>query len=263
MISQEIAKRIIDTEYIFPKSFSNLRETDYGMLFYNEDNRDSHDSNHAIITKYNENTDFGRIIKEIKEFYLSKNLSPRIYSNLVPGQFDKIKDYLINHDFEYENYDNYYLIHTAECRINEPYTLKIKRINQGDDLSFIFKIFEVMENRSGGADRVYKIVEKRIELPDYHMFVGYLEDGTPVTVAALEYINGTGLVDEVETAEAYRGKGYARQLTRFWVDWHYKNRKDNLLYLMYNNPIAGRIYREAGFVDFDWKFESWSAFIDL
>ena len=263
MTNHEIAQKIINTEYIFPKSFSNLQETYYGMLFYNKDNPDSHDSNHAIISKYDENTDFDGIIKEIKEFYLSKNLSPRIYSNLIPGQLEKIKDCLIKHGFEFENYDNFYLIHTADCKINEPHTLNIRRINQGDDLSFIFKIFAVLENRSGGADRVYKIVKKRLHLPEYNMFVGYLEDGTPVTTAAIEYINGVALVDEVETAEEYRGKGYARQLTRFWVDWHYKNHKDCLLYLMYNNPTAGRIYREAGFTDFDWKFESWSTYIDL
>ena len=263
MINKEIAQKIIHAEYIFPKSFSNLKETDWGMLFYNEDNPGSHDSNHAIITKCDENTDFDRIIKEIKEFYLSKNLSPRIYSNLIPGQLEKIKDSLIKHGFEFESNDTFYLLHTAECKISEPYTLKIKRVNQGDDLSFIYKIWEVLKNRSGGADRVYKIVKKRVQLPDYNMFVGYLEDGTPVTAAAIEYFDGVGTVDEVETAEAYRGKGYARQLTRFWVEWHYRNYKDRLLHLWYDNPTAGRIYREAGFTDFNWNFESWSAYIDL
>lgn len=257
MTNQEIAQKIIDTENIATKSFSNMQETDYGVIFYNKDNTASNDANHAVITKYDENTDFDRIIKEIKEFYLSKNLSPRIYSNLVPGQLEKIKDYLINNGFEIEINDNFYLLHTAECKINEPYTLKIKHVNQNDDLSFIYKVF------GGSADRVYKIIEKKIKLPDFNMFVGYSENGTPVTTAAVEYYNDIAFVDKVRTAEEYRGKGYARQLIRFCVDWHYKNHKGCLLYLIYNNPTAGRIYREAGFTDFNWKFESWSAYIDL
>ena len=262
MANREIAKKIIDTENIAAKSFSNFRETDYGMLFYDEANPDSNDANHAIITKYDENTNFDRIAKEIKEFYLSKNLCPRIYSNLVLGQFEKAKDYLLNNGFEIETHDNYYLIHTAECKISEPYTLKIRHINQNDDLSFIFKLFEVKEDRRGGADRVYKTIEKQIKLSNFNMFVGYLENETPVTMAAVEYHNGIAFVDKVRTAEEYRGKSYARQLTKFWVEWHYKNHEDCLLYLLYNNPIAGRIYREAGFTDVDWNFESWSAYID-
>jgi len=101
----EIAQKIINTENISTKSFSNMQETDYGMLFYNEDNTDSNDANHAVITKYDENADFDAIVKEIKEFYLSKNLSPRIYSNLIPGQFEKIKDSLIKNGFEFEKHN--------------------------------------------------------------------------------------------------------------------------------------------------------------
>ena len=44
MTNREIAKKIIDTENIAAKSFSNFRETDYGMLFYDEANPDSNDA---------------------------------------------------------------------------------------------------------------------------------------------------------------------------------------------------------------------------
>lgn len=100
MTNHEIAQKIIDTENISTKSFSNLHETHYGILFYDEDNPDSHDANHAVITKYNENIDFDGVMKEIKEFYLSKSLPPRIYSNLVSGQLDKLEEHslgILNH----------------------------------------------------------------------------------------------------------------------------------------------------------------------
>ena len=38
-------------EDLFPKLFTNYEERPYGILFYNEANRDSFDSNHAVIYK--------------------------------------------------------------------------------------------------------------------------------------------------------------------------------------------------------------------
>jgi len=262
MTKQEIVRKILDTQYYYPKSYSSLQRTDYGMLFYNESNPDSNDSNHAIITIDNENANYDSIIKEIKEFFLSKNLPPMIYSNHIPGQLERLRDSLNKNGFEVATFNNTYLVHKEKPKINEPYSLTIKRIEEGEDLSFIYKIWAVNKNRRGGADRVFKVAEQRKNWADYNLFVGHLEDGTPVTAAATEYFDGIGMVDEVETAKAYRGKGYARQLTRFWIDYHSKNYSDQLLYVYYENPTAGRMYREAGFTDFDWNFESWSAWIN-
>ena len=38
-------------EDLFPKLFINFEERSYGILFYNEANRDSYDSNHAVICR--------------------------------------------------------------------------------------------------------------------------------------------------------------------------------------------------------------------
>ena len=36
-------------EDLFPKIFTKYEERDYGILFYNTENKDSFDSNHAVI----------------------------------------------------------------------------------------------------------------------------------------------------------------------------------------------------------------------
>lgn len=36
-------------EDMFPKSFTDYEERPYGILFYNTTNKDSYDSNHAVI----------------------------------------------------------------------------------------------------------------------------------------------------------------------------------------------------------------------
>ena len=83
MTNQEIARLITNTHLNYPKSYSDFKYTDYGILYYNENNPFSYDSNHAVITMSDENCDYNKIIKDIKEFYLSKKLSPCIYSNHI------------------------------------------------------------------------------------------------------------------------------------------------------------------------------------
>lgn len=43
--------KIYREEDLFPREFTVFAEREYGLLFYNENNKDSYDSNHAIIFK--------------------------------------------------------------------------------------------------------------------------------------------------------------------------------------------------------------------
>lgn len=49
LLTQEQKQNIIREEDEFPKLFADYVETDYGILFFNEANKDSYDSNHAVI----------------------------------------------------------------------------------------------------------------------------------------------------------------------------------------------------------------------
>ena len=58
-------------EDLFPKIFTDYEERNYGILFYNEDNKDSFDSNHAVI--YRDKTeDLPGVLSDIVRFYSSK-----------------------------------------------------------------------------------------------------------------------------------------------------------------------------------------------
>ena len=256
MTSKEIARKIMQAEINWYKHFANYENTDYGIVFYNTDDPTWTDYNHAHILKYNKNSDFDAIITEIKNFYVKKDLRPMIYSAFERGQLEKIKDSLIKNGFTIE--ENYggqtFLIHTSECKINVPYTLNFKRINNGEDLSFIYEVMP-----QDWKEDVDDIIERRIKFPNYRLFAGYLDD-VPVVIADMEYFKGVVLIDDVGTSEKHRGKGYAREIIRFLVDYHYKNYKGSLLYLYYDNPVAGRIYRDAGFTEAD--IESWAAYIE-
>jgi len=45
----DLYERIIYAEHNYPRLFSNVHRTNYGILFFNENIKESNDSNHAII----------------------------------------------------------------------------------------------------------------------------------------------------------------------------------------------------------------------
>ena len=69
-------------EDLFPKIFTDYEERSYGILFYNEDNKDSFDSNHAVI--YRDKTeDLPGVLSDIVRFYSSKGTRPIIYQSML------------------------------------------------------------------------------------------------------------------------------------------------------------------------------------
>lgn len=55
-------------EDLFPKIFTDYEEREYGILFFNTDNKDSYDSNHAVIYK-DKIHDLQHVLSDITEFY--------------------------------------------------------------------------------------------------------------------------------------------------------------------------------------------------
>ena len=78
-------------EDMFPKSFADYEERPYGTLFYNTTNKDSYDSNHAVIFR-DQIDDLSKILKDVIAFYTEKEIKPTIYqSTLDSGYFGEIK----------------------------------------------------------------------------------------------------------------------------------------------------------------------------
>ncbi len=250
-MESKLLEKIIFAEHNFPMLFSNVQHTDYGMLFFNEEIKDSNDSNHAIITN-NVVYDYNRIFEEIINFYEQKNIIPRIYSSLNNGQINKLENMLLEKKFLVEKYnENYWLINQSECVINEPYTLEIEIVDNEEKLIHLAEFYD--------NDWEFTLLKRKIMNKNYRFFTGNI-NGKSVTIGSIQYINDIGRIDDVETKEKYRGKGFSRQMIRHLVKYHKEINNNKILYLWYTNPIAGKIYREAGFIDFEHNFESWAAY---
>ncbi len=74
-------EKIYKEEDLFSREITLWEEREYGFLFYNEDNKDSYDSNYAVILK-NRISDLNQVLDDIVKFYIEKGLKPVIYQSI-------------------------------------------------------------------------------------------------------------------------------------------------------------------------------------
>lgn len=222
-------------------TIADYEKCDFGCLFYAEENPTMHDANHAVITK---DDDIDKTLEGIKSFYLSKGLTPRIY--LRDGQYESMKSSLIAHGFAIENVGKFehYLL-TRKNRIAKTHLLDIKVIQDCkaiDDKLLDNINAEYLVSDPDARERL-KCISLRIVNSRDKLYIGYDKSGEPVTMALLCCKNsGLCCLDSVETGKNFQGKGYCRELISKIVD-----DCDRPLFLSSENPIAIKIYKEAGF----------------
>ncbi|AZR74372.1 hypothetical protein BBF96_13835 [Anoxybacter fermentans] len=242
-------KKMIECENNFPKNFTNVVERPYGKLFYNENNPQSHDSNHAIIL--NLAGDLEKAVEDIIIFYEKRGLIPRIYQAYQQGEKDVLFPVLEVKGFKYEEWDNPFFFHEKESKICPNDELYIKRVYQIDS-----GIIDIIYSEDAGNWTV-KVLEYCVQSEDFHLLVGYVA-GKPVTMISLEIMDGFSRVDHMLTHKDYRGNGYGRTIVDHLVNYHSAISK-NHLYLYAHNPTAIRMYIDAGFVEKKLNLQSWSA----
>ena len=66
-------EKIYDEEDLFPREITLYEKRDYGLLFYDVKNKDSYDSNHAIIFE-SKISDLNLVLNDIVRFYKENGL---------------------------------------------------------------------------------------------------------------------------------------------------------------------------------------------
>ena len=69
--------KIFKEEDLFPREFANFEAREYGILFYDENNKDSYDSNHAVIFR-EKVSDLDAVLGNIAAFTKARNKA-RLY----------------------------------------------------------------------------------------------------------------------------------------------------------------------------------------
>jgi len=228
----------------FPKTFTNFEERDFGILFYNEQNKLSYDSNHALIYKENI-TDLTKVLNEITDFYVSKQIHPSIYQAAEDdGYFITNKTIFKDHGYRvWEDEAKKFMILSAENKLNDNITnqLDIKLVTEWDE--------RIATDICIPSDEAYEIevAKNSIKSDKHRVFVGYKgEKAIALTYFHISEKYNCCRFDYIMISKDYRKRGYARELLSYVTDYCREHKIENC-FQWPAHETSERICYEAGF----------------
>lgn len=226
-------------EDLFPREITSYETRYYGLLFYNEENKDSFDSNHAIIYKEKIN-DIDFVLNDIISFYKSKGIRPNIYQSIrEEGFFDEIKSELEKFGFEYWNEEQKYMVLTEKNEIVPNSQIVVRKETAWKD-EYGIEIFE-----KAGEPWEIDVVKRALMNENTLFFVAYYK-GKPVGMTHCHLTDGVCRIDYLLVSKENRNIGVGRAIINSFVEHCHANQIDNC-YLWPDGESAEKIYYEAGF----------------
>ena len=226
-------------EDLFPREIASCEARDYGLLFYNEENIDSFDSNHAII--YREKVhDIQSVLKDIIRFYKSKGITPSIYQSIrEEGFFAEIERELAECGFEYWTEEQKFMVLSEKNEIMPNGQIVVRRVTEWKD-EFGAEIFEI-----AGEPWEIEVAKRALRNENTLFFVAYYKE-KPVGMTHCHLTDGVCRVDYLLVSKEHRNIGVGRAIINRFVEYCRENQIENC-YLWPDGESAEKIYYEAGF----------------
>jgi len=239
---KKMFEKIYTEEDLFPREITNYENRDYGVLFYNEENKDSYDSNHALIYR-KKITDLDFVLKDIIDFYSNKKIDPIIYQSISDdGFFEEIKTKLDSFGFETWTEEQKFMILSDKNNISPNPQITVKKLNKWKD-EFGTEIFE-----KSGEPWEIDVVKKALQNKNTLFFIAFYNEN-PVGMSYAHVADDVCRVDYLLVSAEYRKMGIGRTLINAFVEYCKEN-KILLCYLWPDGKSAEKIYYEAGFRNF-------------
>ena len=236
---KKMFEKIYTEEDLFPREVTHCEKRDYGVLFYNEENKDSYDSNHAVIYR-KKIADLDFVLKDIIDFYTHKNITPIIYQSISDdGFFEEIKTKLNSFGFETWEEEQKFMVLSDKNIINPNSQITIKKLEQWKD-EYGTEIFE-KSGEPWGID----VVKKSLQNKNTLFFVAFYKEN-PVGMTYAHVTDEVCRIDYLLVSSSYRKMGIGRTLINAFVEYCKEN-KISLCYLWPDGESAEKIYTEAGF----------------
>lgn len=234
----EILKKCYLEEDLFPKLFAKFEERPYGILFYNPENRDSYDSNHAVIY-CDKIDDLPAVLKDIREFYKSKGSNAIIYQSMLDdAYFEEIKSDLFASGFKSWSEEQKYMLPLEENKLTPPENISVRRVNAwSDDLKQVF--IEAEEPWE------IPVLERSIQNKNYWCFAAAVGEKTVGVLYGYVSENACR-VDYLLVSKKHRGIGAGNALFNEYVNWAHSNGIKND-YIWPDGDIPEKIYTKAGY----------------
>lgn len=239
-------EKIYREEDLFPREMVQCEQRDYGLLFHDESNKDSYDSNHAVIFK-DKIVDLGKVLEDIIGFYKEKGMKPIIYqSALEDGYFREVKNTLSAFGFDSWSEEQKYMVLSENNAITPNPCIGVKKVSEWNE-EYATEIFEK-------ADEPWEIEVARKVLKNCNtlFFVAFYEE-KPVGMVYAHVRDGVCRGDYLLVSKEYRKMGVGRALMFHLVEYCRANNIENC-YLWVEKETAERIYYEAGFREVEVKW---------
>lgn len=231
--------KIFLEEDLFPREFVKFETREYGMLFYDETNKASYDSNHAVIFK-DKISNLDRVLCDIKEFYRSKGQRPIVYQATVDeGYFAENHEIFTKHGFQTWEEEQRFMVPLKENKLVTNPEISVRRVTKWED-AFATEIFEKAEE-----PWEIDVAKKMIQNPNTMFFVAYYKNH-PVGMTYGHERDGVCRYDYILVSKECRRIGVARALMNALVEYCKAQGIKNCS-LWPAGESAERIYLEAGF----------------
>jgi GNAT superfamily N-acetyltransferase len=240
-------KRLIETERNYAKRFTNVTPKPYGIIYWNEGNKESYASNHAVITDF---VGVESSLKDISNYYRAKNITPVLFHALHPNELETLTPALKKYGFEIESLNHEFYLLENEPAIAPVGGIYFERLTSVRD-----DIRELVLSDSYG-EYILKYLERHLKSPGYHLLGGFANDEL-VTIASVDIFEGYSRIDDIFTHKFYRGKGYSGGMLNHLINYH-KKQSENHLYLYSHSPLGASLYEKAGFVKIP-NLQAWRA----
>lgn len=232
-------QNIYREEDLFPREITTWEKRDYGYLFYNEDNKDSYDSNHAVIFK-KDISDLGQVLDDIVKFYKAKGIKPSIYQSICDeGFFEENKKEFADYGFECWTEPQKYMVLSAANTIVPNPDVTVRNLSEWQE-EYGTEIFE-----KAGEPWEIDVVKKALMNENTLFFVAFYHE-KPVGMTHCHITDGVCRVDYLLVSKEHRNIGVGRALINCFVEYCKENQVDNC-YLWPDGETAEKIYYEAGF----------------
>ncbi len=231
--------KIFIEEDRFPREFAFCEQRSYGLLFYCEENKDSYDSNHAILYK-SKVSNVREALEDIVRFYTEKGIPPMIYQSMTDdGYFEEIKRELTDANFSFWSETQKYMVLSDENKIFPNRDIAVRKESVWKE-EYGTEIFE-----KAGEPWEIGVVKTSLMKENTLFFVAFYEE-KPVGMIHGHLTDGVCRVDYLLVSTEYRKMGVGRALTHAFVEYC-KKQSISMCYLWPDGETAEKLYYEAGF----------------
>jgi N-acetylglutamate synthase-like GNAT family acetyltransferase len=234
-------QEVLALDLSFLETFTNRIDTAWGSIFYNENQPNYYDSNHALICEAPDNPQL--VIDEVIHFYSSRNIIPRFYLyHLVHLQ--NLLSELKSKGFKYEELTNPVQLwnnrimgieHNPKATIEK---VTAKNVQEALEIECSIKEF-------GGKNAVEKVFLEQFSHPAFtHYLLRY--DNKACSTACVFEDENQARMESVATLEEFRGKGLIGEVIHF-IQKEVANRGIEKLWVLPISERVEKVYQKYGF----------------